>query len=298
MIKLLSTATFFFLMYILPFSLMAQNEQDSTKITTVLTNDGNEYNGLVIMEDDQKIVLETKELGDITILKTNIKKRSELSIDHIVRGEVWPENTQSSRYFWAPNAHGLKKGEGYYQNLWVFFNQVSLGITNNFSIGFGMVPLFLFGGDAASYSPLWVTPKFSIPVKKDKFSLGVGMLAGTAGFHDDAGFGILYGVGTAGDQNTNASFGLGYGYAGGNWANSPMINISVMHRTGKRGYILSENYVLPTGDGTLVLLSFGGRTVTRSIGIDYGLFFPMAGGLEFFGVPWLGITVPFNGKKK
>jgi len=59
--------------------------------------------------------------------------------------------------------NGLHKGEGYYQNIWVFWNQASFGVTENFSLGFGIIPLFLFGGEAGQYSPIWVVPKLSYP---------------------------------------------------------------------------------------------------------------------------------------
>ncbi len=290
---------FFFCLvtFLLPDKVLAQNQQDSTKITSIQTRDGNEYNGIVIKEDEQSLILETKELGEITIVKSNIKKRTDLPLSNIVGGELWPENAQATRYIWGPNGIGVKKGEGYYQNLCVLYYQLSIGITNNFSIGVGLIPLFLFSPEAAEFSPIWITPKLSVPVKADKFSLGVGLLAGTAGFQGNAGFGILYGVGTVGNKNTNASFGLGYGYAGGEWGNSPLINLSVMHRTGRRGYIISENYIFPADNGSLVLLSFGGRTMTKSIGIDYGLFIPISGDTGFLGIPWLGITVPINFRK-
>jgi hypothetical protein len=58
----------------------------------------------------------------------------------------------------------------------VLFNQGGYGVTNYFSIGAGILPVFLFGGGA---TPVWITPKFSIPVVIDKFNVGAGALAGT-----------------------------------------------------------------------------------------------------------------------
>lgn len=277
----------------LPFLSIGQNEPDSTNLTIIETKDGNQYIGLIINENDEQVQLETEEVGVLTILKKNISKRQLLGSAKVVAGKIWTENNQPTRYFWSPTGYGLKKGEGYYQNLWVLFNQVSFGLTDNFSIGLGLVPLFLFSPDAAEYSPIWITPKFSIPIKKDEFNLGVGLLAGTAGFQDEGGFGIAYGVGTFGDRNSNLSFGIGYGYAGGDWANRPVINIGAMIRTGPRGYLLTENYMFP-GDETLILCSVGGRTITRSISLDYGLFLPLSGADGFIAFPWLGLNVPFK----
>ncbi|MCB9270107.1 MAG: hypothetical protein H6561_11110 [Lewinellaceae bacterium] len=77
-------------------------------------------------------------------------------------------NTQSARYFFSPNGYGLHPGEAYYQNVWVLYNQVSFGITNNVSLGVGGAS-FPFGADA---TPVWMTPKVSVPVVRDKFQVG------------------------------------------------------------------------------------------------------------------------------
>ncbi len=66
-----------------------------------------------------------------------------------------------------------------------------MGVTNYFSIGAGIVPVFLFGGGA---TPVWITPKFSIPVVKDKFNVGAGALVGTVLGASGTGFGLLYGL--------------------------------------------------------------------------------------------------------
>lgn len=286
----------FFLLIQLPVSVLAQEEPDTTNISVIQTTDGNQFIGIIISEDSEKIQLDTDELGIITILKKNISSRSLLSSANVIQGKIWAENTHPTRYFWSPTGYGLKKGEGYYQNLWVLFNQVSFGISDNFSMGFGILPLFLFSLEAAEYSPIWITPKFSIPVKEDKFNLGVGVLAGTAGFNDGGGFGIAYGVGTFGNRSNNLTVGLGYGYAGGEWGNRPVINFGGMVRTGPKGYLLTENYIFP-GENGIVMISLGGRTVNRTLGIDYGLFIPLGEDINI-AIPWLGLNFPFKPRKK
>ena len=208
-------------------------------------------------------------------------------------GKLWFENTQSTRYFWSPNGYGLKKGEGYYQNIWVLWNQASIGVTDYFSVGAGIVPLFFFGGTA---TPVWIVPKFSIPVVKDKFNIGAGAIAGTL-LGEGTGFGIVYGLGTLGNRNNNVTLGVGYGYAGGDWAKKPMITFSGMARVGQRTYILTENYFISTVEENVVILSVGCRSIIKKAGIDYGLFIPVVSEQEsFIAIPWVGFTMPF-GKK-
>ena len=270
-----------------------QMTKDTTILYRVETVDGNEYIGTLVSQDADNIVLKTEQLGNITLRKINIKKMAPIEGDQMKDGVLWFDNPQATRYFWQPNGYGLKKGEGYYQNVWIFFNQFSYGVTDNFSIGAGIVPLFLFAGAS---TPVWINPKFSIPVVKDKFNVGLGGMLGTVIGESNAGFGFVYGTSTVGNKNSNMSLGLGYGYAGGDWANAPLISLSGMWRTGQRGYLLTENFYLSTVDGDVLLLSFGGRRLIKNAGLDFGLIFPAISESSFFAIPWLGITIPFGNR--
>ncbi|EMR01164.1 hypothetical protein [Cesiribacter andamanensis] len=269
-----------------------QTPQDTTTLYRVQTLDGNEYVGAILEQNEEFILLRTRNLGEITIARKDIRSITPIRPTQVVSGEIWFENPQSTRYFWSPNGYGLKRGEGYYQNVWILFNQASIGITDNISMGVGTVPLFLFAGTS---SPVWITPKVSVPVSGDKVALGAGALLGTVLGEEGTGFGILYGIGTVGSRDKNASVGVGYAFAGGEMANSPVITLSGMLRVGKGGYLLTENYIIPAGEERFALLMLGGRSIIKKIGLDYGLLIPaFSGDQVFFGLPWLGLTVPFG----
>jgi len=269
----------------------AQMRSDTTGLYLIETRDGNQYIGEILEKDSGSITLRTENLGVINIKRIDILRISPITRERIIGKEYWFENPQATRYFWAPNGYGLKKGEGYYQNVWIFFNQFAVGVTDHFSIGGGFVPMFLFAG---SPTPVWATPKVSIPVVRDKFNLGVGALAGTVIGESDLNYGIFYGITTFGSRDKNISIGLGYGFAGGEMADLPALNVSAMIRTGKRGYFLTENYIIP-GSETTVVLSLGGRSMIQRVGLDYGLFIPIVEGMEgHIAIPWLGITIPFG----
>ncbi|RMG17959.1 MAG: hypothetical protein D6730_23365 [Bacteroidetes bacterium] len=271
-------------------SSQAQSVQDTTQLWRFVTKDGNEYVGKIFHRTQHEVVLKTNQLGMITLQMADVKKAQPIEVEKLVDGEIWIENPQATRYFWAPNGYGLKRGEGYYQNVWVFFNQASVGLSDHFSIGAGVVPLFLFGGGP---TPVWLTPKFSLPVVKDKFQVGGGALLGTV-LGEGGVFGIAYGVTTIGSRDKNLNLGIGYGFTGDEWANAPTITLSGMLRTGRRGYVLTENYFIGTGGESLILLSVGGRTVWPGISLDYGAFIPLEAGLDtFIAIPWLGLVVPF-----
>lgn len=270
-----------------------QNQTDSVELYLIETTDGNQYIGQILDRDREAIRLRTEQLGEIKIKVIDIRKLELIRRELMMGREYWFENPQSTRYFWSPNGYGLKKGEGYYQNVWILFNQFAYGITNNISLGAGFFPAFLFGG---APTPVWLTPKFSVPVIRDKFNLGAGALLGTVIGEEDSNFGLLYGMATIGNRDRNVSLGLGYGLLNGELAELPAINISTMLRTGKRGYFISENYFIPS-DPKIVIISVGGRSILQKVGLDYGLIVPFPEDLDItFALPWLGVSIPF-GKK-
>ncbi|MEI6276798.1 MAG: hypothetical protein WCP08_12450 [Prolixibacteraceae bacterium] len=269
-------------------------ETSRVKIYHIETTDGNSYTGQVVSSDSVKVLLRTEKLGDITILHSDIRKKIALEASQVKGNKIWLENPQSTRYFFSPNGYGLKKGEGYYQNVWVLVNSFAVGINDYVSIGGGIIPLFLFAG---APTPAYITAKVSVPVVKEKFNLGAGILAGTALGASDTEFGIFYGIATVGSRDLNASLGMGYGFVSGSFSKAPMININGMARIGPRGYLLTENYIFSDSNSTTVILSIGGRTIIKDAGLDYGLLLPVSTGDGFIAIPWLGITIPF-GKHK
>lgn len=267
--------------------------QDSTILYKIETRDGNEYIGEIVEQDAEKIILNTKSLGTITIQKINMVSMELVDPARLQQGVYWADHMQSTRYFWQPSGYGLKKGEGYYQNVWILFNQFSVGVSDKFLIGGGIIPLFLFNGIS---TPVWVTPKFSIPIQKDKLNIGVGGLFATVLGESGANFGIAYGTMTLGSKDHNASFGVGYGYAGSDWAKTPTFSFSMLQRTGPKGYFVTENYFIGTDSDFVILSMIGGRRIIgRHAGLDFGLVLPINTGADIFiAIPWLGITLPFG----
>jgi hypothetical protein len=288
--NIVSVLVFFVLVILTPSFSFAQNQQDSAK-NRIETIDGNEYIGIILEQTSEKIRLKTDNLGEITISAFEIKRIT--PITHILAkdGTFWLDNPQATRYFWAPNGYNLKKGEGYYQNVWILFNQAVYGLTDHFSAGVGMVPLFLFAGAA---TPAWITAKFSIPVIENKFNLGAGALVGTVIGEENTGFGILYGLTTIGSKDQNLNIGMGWGFAGGEMAKNPTVNIGAMIRTGPKGYFITENYFIGTPDEFVVLMMVGGRRIIKRTGLDFGAVIPIAEDMGgFLAIPWLGFTIPF-----
>jgi hypothetical protein len=271
-------------------------KQDTTSLYRIETRDGNEYIGKIVEQNNDQIILKTEKLGVLAIRVIEVVKLDPIKASQVKRDEYWLDNLQSTRYLWSPNAYGLKRGEGYYQNIWILFNQFSVGVTDHFSLGGGMIPLFLFAG---APTPAWFTPKVSIPVKNNRLNLGIGGLFGGVIGVENTGFGILYGTITLGSRDQNVSLGLGNGYTGeGGWANNPAFSFSGLLRTGPRGYLITENYYIRGNVSDLILFSIGGRRIIKNTGLDFGLVIPSDTGGSLFAVPWLGFTVPFGKKAR
>jgi len=274
----------------------AQEIPDSTKVFRIETKDGNVFTGQILSEDLSVLVLRTEKLGELKISQVDILSKSEITGTVKVGDQYWLPNPQSSRYFWAPNGYGLKKGEAWYQNIWVFYNQVSFALSDYFSFGVGCVPLFLFAG---APTPIWIVPKFSIPIAENKFNLGAGTFLATVIGEETAVFGLFYGTATFGSRDKNVSLGMAYGFVDDEFTRVPVFNFSGLLRTGPRGYLVSENYFISVDGESGVLLSAGGRTIIRNVGIDYSLWIPLFPDMgTFVAAPFLGMTIPISSKSK
>lgn len=277
---------------ITPRSLYAQESADTSRVWHIETSDKNHYHGQIIYQDNEIVAIRTEAVDSLPIRRQFIRVMEVSRPQTEFSGTDWNPNLQSARYLWAPNGYGLHEGEGYYQNIWVVFNQVSYGLTDNFSLGIGTIPVFLWG---AGVFPVWVTPKFSIPVVRDKINVGVGVLAFTVIGEEDATAGILYGTTTFGSRDKNLTLGIGQGWSPDGFARIPTFTLSGMVRVSPRTYLLTENYLISASEENLGLLMFGGRSFIQRVSIDYGLLVPVFPGIDtFIAIPWLGLTVPFG----
>jgi hypothetical protein len=267
-------------------------EQTQQKQTyRVETTDGEVLLGTLVSATDTAVVLRSDKLGTVTLQRTDIQGMDKLDPDRFHNGRYWFKNPQSTRYFFAPNALGVPKGEGYYQNTWILFNNVNYGVSDHFSVGAGTVPLFLFG---ANIFPIWALPKLSLSTPQKNLHLAGGaVLGGVLGAGESVGVGVVYGSVTVGNRNHNATLSLGYGYAEGELADTPAINVSGMTRISQDFYLITENYFFPAVDASLI--SAGIRWAPENFAVDFGLARPLLeGDGGFIGVPWLGVTISFG----
>jgi len=267
------------------------SDNDTTRILKIVTLDGRITIGRLVREDENSVTLDIEQFGEVTIMRGNIRTIIEVAEEDYVDGRYRFPNPLSTRYLLAPNAIPMKQGSYYYQNTWIFFNNFSYGVTDRFSFGVGTVPIFLFG---VSAFPVWILPKYSLPLVSDQFHLSVGGVIGGVIGSDGGAAGLLYGTATIGNRNSNLSLGVGFGYVDDDLSSKPVIHISGMHRLSLRGYLVTENHLLPVGNGFEGVASVGYRYAAESFSVDFALLRPSGATGGFIGIPWLGVTLPFG----
>lgn len=272
---------------------VAQAQTPTDTIWVIETTDGNTYTGEILELGSTHLRIRTG-IGELSLLRASVKSMKRLDSGMLKNGEYWPENPHASRHFWGPSGYGLRKGEGYYQNTWILFNQASYAFSDHFTIGAGLIPLFFFG--VSSGIPVWVTPKFSFAYPNGKGSFGAGTILGGLIGEDTEGIGILYGVNTFGTRERQITIGLGYGYGTeSGFSDYPTFSLSGMTRTGRKWAFLSENYFISTGDEFAGMISAGARYMGSQIAVDFGGFIPLFPEMDVVVMlPWLSIAVPFK----
>lgn len=285
------------LFLLLPFPLLVLGNSDEENginetVYEIKTLDGTRTVGVLITEDETSITIDIVNVGEITIRRDNIVSMTELDSAQFRDGRYWFSNPNATRHLFAPNALPVGKGSGYYQNTWIFFNNLNYGITDRFSLGAGFVPVFLFG---VSSLPVWILPKYTFPVGTDKLYISAGAMLGGVIGEGSAGVGLIYSNITYGGRNNNLTAGMGYGYQGDEgFSNTPVINFSGMRRISQKYYVITENYVISSDGRIETLGSLGIRYAPESFSVDFAIIRPGDVGGGFIGIPWLGVAIPFN----
>ncbi|OQX80723.1 MAG: hypothetical protein B6D61_01665 [Bacteroidetes bacterium 4484_249] len=290
------------LLFCIPSINFAQDKPDTVivKADSVIyllkLTDGTEVIGTLIEQTATEMRIATENFGEVTILKTKIKKTKILNESDFVKGEYWFENPNSTRYFFAPSAHTLEPGEGYYQNTYLILQSFNVGITRNISFGGGFEITSLFGlGDDGPNPIFYLTPKAGFKVAEN-VRAGVGVLYATVPDDDSRmGLGIMYGITTYGNIDNNITLGLGWGYSEAEFHNRPVITLSGMSRISKRVMFVSENWIIPDGEKYMAIFSYGIRFFGERISVDLG-FINNKDIIEeiVIGIPYVDFVVKFG----
>jgi len=221
-------------------------EKVNEELLLTITNCEKQIIGEATFSEDLKLANE-KSIGNvigkeiIAILNPNYLKSGKP-----IKSANLFKNHHDTRYYFAPSAYNLKKGELYYNTAYFLVHDLQYGITDNFSLGFGTTIIGL---------PAYVTPKLSIPLS-DAVSFMVGdiFIFGTYGVNFVANIG--YAGLTLGSRSKNITL-AGGALVSTEGAPTPVLNVSGTIPFSNYFSMVSENY-FSTG-------IFGGFTGVRLI---------------------------------
>ncbi|MDO7850063.1 hypothetical protein [Hymenobacter convexus] len=223
---------------------------------------GTTFTGVLQTTAPDALEFMTKDLGLVTVQRSNLKRLSLLTAEQAAKG--YTDAGNGTRLFFAPTARNLRQGEGYLQDILVYLVGVNYGVSDNISVG-ALVPL-VPGLGANVFA---ITPKVSVPVS-EKFHVGAGALYARAFGY---GGGIAYGVGTYGTADDNATLGLGYGFADGfGVSSSPVVLVGGAKRISRSFSLLNETYIVSSGFLGLVGGRLQGERYGGSLGFVYGSY--------------------------
>lgn len=264
---------------------------DSTQVQVIRLRDGSSIVGRVTEINGDSVRFVTPG-GQLAIARLDIVEVRDVNKSSLRRGEVWPANPNATRLLFAPTGRMLSKGEGYFNDTYLFLVSVQGGISSRFNLGGGLsvLPIQPFTDNA-----IFITPKIGV-FASPKFNLAVGGLAGIVGGLVDndqnASFGVVYAVGTAGSPDASISFGSGLAYAGGKFADHPVAMLGGETRLSRRIAFVTENYLIPNDDvGSII--SYGLRFFGEKISADLAFWNAPGEEMLFPGIPYVAFSVKF-----
>jgi|GEM_PF-2620853 len=212
------------------------------------------------------------------------------------------DDPNTTRLFFGPTGRSLKAGEGYFSVYEVVFPDINYAVLDNVSIGGGISPF-----SNSEFQMYWFTPKVGLyQGEKVAFSSGLLHFQIHDNFEEDEplpgdeemeveeesdpveSFGIIYSVGTYGNNDYSVTFGVGFPY-GKEITERPVFMLGGEYRLGQKTKLISENWVLPFNNRPLFLL--GVRWFGRKMAVDFAL--GRMSGMEVFAIPWVDFVINF-----
>jgi len=281
----LAFSIFCFFIFTTPGFLLASPDSSQTQIYRIVLNDESSLIGTISAEDDSTIQFITLSGLEITIPLDLIVKKVQIS-SKIVEGKVWRTDPNQTRLFFAPTGRALKGGQGYFSVYEIFFPFIAVGASDYVTLAGG---LSLFPG--SSEQLFYLAPKIT-PLQLDKFDLSAGLLYIFVPTEEDNA-GIFYAVGTFGTAAASITFGLGFGFSGGDVADKPVFAVGAELRSSNSVAFITENWFIP--DSEFQIVSFGLRFFGENLAADFGLVHPLGADTQGFPfLPWLGFAYNFG----
>ncbi len=262
---------------------------DSNHVQIITTVGGSSFVGRIVEIRDTEVVVES-ELGSQTIPISKIREVREILASKMRGGKYWFPNPNATRLFLGPTGRMLRKGQGYFSDVYLFFPSFGWGITDNISLGLGMS---LFPGLGLDGQLIYLMPKVGVAAsEKLHFAVGALLIKIPEGDDNDSPIvGNLYGVTTYGTGDASFTLGVGYGLKDKELADKPTVTVGGEVRLSRRIALVTENWLIPGADDPLI--SYGMRFFGESLAVDLALVSTVGEDAFFPGIPYVGFVFNF-----
>ncbi|MFN8355980.1 MAG: hypothetical protein U0Y10_16110 [Spirosomataceae bacterium] len=237
----------------------AQTTDSTAKQVTIRLTQGNTLIGKLVRETAELLELESPQLGKIIIAREQIQS---IEYNKTTGKSIVP--MAPYRYLFNPAAYNVPEGKWYYTNAYFSFNSFTYGLTNSVSIQLGTEAISTLTGHFTFMGALKATGRISEMI-------GVGLNINYLRISDLTGLGYFHGYTTIGKPDANFTIGAGYGLAGGEWSNSPLISFSGMKRISNKIALVTDNFFLPNLDDQFNgFISYGIKILGKRMNADVG----------------------------
>lgn len=239
--------------------------KSDAKHVRIKTDNGSVFKGEIIERSTDRIKIKTEygeaevKMSEVTaVTYLNVTTENNTDIVTIVEDtEGLKNNYSGSHYLLSQSGYGLQKGERYYENIYVFWNSYTVGLSDNFSISMGgEIASLLFGGRLPI---IFVTPKYSKPFEGGAFSFSSSVF--TSPEDNFSAFIFFQGAVTLGNRRDNITLGVSTGLntEDGFLEETYPITLSGQYGLNDRLSFISENWFFDTGRELEVVFSLGLR---------------------------------------
>jgi hypothetical protein len=205
----------------------------------ITTYDGGEFIGYILFQDSREVLIKTKDRGEISVPKYQIKEMREVKEGEISpKGEYIPPEAFSTRYFITTNGLPIENRESYILwNLWG--PDFEFGVSKDFGVG---VMTSWWGVPAIG------SAKYSFKLGKD-VNMALGTLLGWGTWAAPEVVILLpYAALTFGNRRNNLTFSGGYGLV--STANGRvLVSVAGMTKVSRSTSIVLDSFIIPAMSG-------------------------------------------------
>lgn len=241
----------------------------------VTLRDGSKLVGNLIREDSTETVIQTKNLGQVTLKTIQIASIKTILTDYEGAATRDYPNLFPQYLNYTPTAYPTERGRLYYRNSLLFYSQFDYGVTSNWSVGAGLFTIPLT-------SMLSLNTKVSFPVGKT-VRLGVQgqYVAGSVYFlrRERFNFSYVQGIASIGTSQRNVTVGLGTVFDRGELGAIRLLTLGIVRKINLGLTFISENHILLGSDiDANLFLSGGLRFDRRRHSFDVAVTLPIIPG--------------------